>query len=76
MPSGSGACPGKIPEEDNIFRAVTATLAFDISKPMDSQGRPIEPDITFTSIIAHAPPFLCKVTPGFSNLEALIAQLS
>ncbi|KZT71079.1 cytochrome P450 [Daedalea quercina L-15889] len=74
---GRRACPGKTLAEDTMFRVVTATLAlFDISMPTDSQGRPIKPDTTFTGIIAHAPPFLCEVTPRFPNTNTLISQLT
>ena len=46
-------CPGKTLAEDSVFIAVTSTLAlFEISKVLDANGAPIEPDSTFDGFIS------------------------
>lgn len=41
-------CPGKWLALDTVWLAIATTLAaFDISKPLDAQGQPIEPDTEY-----------------------------
>ncbi|TFY62291.1 hypothetical protein EVJ58_g3958 [Rhodofomes roseus] len=73
---GRRVCPGRGLAEDSIFIAVASVLAlFEISKALNADGTPIEPDPTFDGFIGHPQPFRARVTPRFPNVERMIPAL-
>ncbi|PPQ78910.1 hypothetical protein CVT25_002370 [Psilocybe cyanescens] len=62
---GRRICPGAHFAEMSLFLNISNILAiFDISKPLDSSGLPVEPAIAWTTgVIRHLKPFNCQIKP-------------
>ncbi|EPQ60724.1 cytochrome P450 [Gloeophyllum trabeum ATCC 11539] len=75
---GRRMCPGRWLAIDQIWISIACVLAvFDISKPLDNDGHPIEPNVKYTSSQLSRPePFNCRITPRSERAISLIKQLS
>ncbi|KAI0932004.1 hypothetical protein AcV5_004645 [Taiwanofungus camphoratus] len=73
---GRRVCPGRWLAIDSIWIAVASVAAvFNISKALDEKGRPIEPDVQYTSTMLSRPnPFKCRIVPRSQAAAALIGQ--
>jgi len=71
---GRRVCPGRNLAEASVWLSCAASLAvFNMSKPVDAAGRPIEPDIDFSSAtISHPAPFKCDIKPRSETARLLI----
>ncbi|KAJ7468580.1 cytochrome P450 [Mycena latifolia] len=72
---GRRVCPGQSLAENSIWiQMVLSLLTLTISKALDANGRPIEPEISFTTaLISHVKPFQYQITPrstgAYSHIE-------
>lgn len=50
--------------------------AFNISKPLDTDGREVEPEVKFTpGVVSHPAPYSVAVTPRSEGHERLVREL-
>ncbi|KAI0920500.1 hypothetical protein AcV5_010217 [Taiwanofungus camphoratus] len=75
---GRRMCPGRWFAIDTIWFTVAAVAAvFDISKPLDENGIPIEANPQYTSALLSRPePYKCNIVPRSDASAALIRQTS
>nr|BAL05105.1 cytochrome P450 [Phanerodontia chrysosporium] len=73
---GRRICPGRHFAMDAIWMNLAFILAtFNIEKPLDEAGRPIEPSGLYTpGLLSHPEPFRVKFTPRSKAAEALIRE--
>ncbi|CAA7270108.1 unnamed protein product [Cyclocybe aegerita] len=73
---GRRVCPGQHVAEASIFMQMVTTLAvLDISKPVDKDGRIIEPEIAFTTaIVSHVKPFQYSIKTRSKEALTLLMQ--
>lgn len=73
---GRRMCPGRWLAIDTIWIAVaTAAAVFDISAPLDAEGRPVQQTVEYTSTLLSRPhPFHCRIAPRSEAAAALIEQ--
>ncbi|KAJ7650752.1 cytochrome P450 [Roridomyces roridus] len=71
-------CPGRHMAWDTVWITMASILAtFDISKALDADGRPIEPEQGYTSQLVCVPvPFECSIKPRSKDVEELIRSMS
>ncbi|KAI0061727.1 cytochrome P450 [Artomyces pyxidatus] len=73
---GRRICPGRFFATDSLWIAIANILhVFRLSKAMDSRGRVIEPDVTWSSGLVSMPShFPCGVEPRFIGAEGLLLE--
>ncbi|KDQ63647.1 hypothetical protein JAAARDRAFT_29676 [Jaapia argillacea MUCL 33604] len=74
---GRRMCPGRWFALDQVWLAAATVLSvFHISKALDDQGRPIEPDLNYTSGLLSRPnPFQCEIVPRSEKAVLLLKNL-
>ncbi|KAH9950494.1 cytochrome P450 [Amylocystis lapponica] len=73
---GRRICPGRFLAIDSIWISIaTAAAAYDISKALDANDVPIEPDLQYSSTMLSRPkPFKCRIVPRSDAAAALVRQ--
>ncbi|TFY71482.1 hypothetical protein EVG20_g1513 [Dentipellis fragilis] len=73
---GRRMCPGRYLAIDMIWITVASVLsAYTIEKPVDKDGRVIEPDTEYTSgLLSRPKPYQCLIQPRSSAALALVCQ--
>ncbi|KAJ6588877.1 cytochrome P450 [Mycena capillaripes] len=73
---GRRTCPGQSMAVDVLWIMIASLLAvFDITKPVDEEGQPIEPPTGFISDIGLEPlPFKCAIKPRSKEAAELICS--
>ncbi|EIM91243.1 cytochrome P450 [Stereum hirsutum FP-91666 SS1] len=73
---GRRICPGNKVANLLSFLAISKILAvFDITKPVDASGKPIEPVIDYNDgTISHPAPFECAIKPRSAKAVELIHE--
>ncbi|KAJ5991687.1 hypothetical protein N7451_007411 [Penicillium sp. IBT 35674x] len=73
---GRRVCPGRLIAETSVFLMIAHTLAlFDIRKPVDENGKEVNPTVDFTpGILSHPVPYHAVFTPRSEEHEQLIAK--
>ncbi|PCH42014.1 cytochrome P450 [Wolfiporia cocos MD-104 SS10] len=70
---GKRTCPGRNVAEDTLFLLIATVLATcDISKAIDHNGVPIEPEVDYTGMICTAGPFVCRIAARTTEAEQLV----
>ncbi|TFK38733.1 cytochrome P450 [Crucibulum laeve] len=71
---GRRICPGRHLADSSMWIAIASVLhLFDISKIKASNGREIEPKVSYTSGVVNIPtPFKCAITPRFPQAASVI----
>ncbi|KAJ3563987.1 hypothetical protein NP233_g8587 [Leucocoprinus birnbaumii] len=74
---GRRICPGRFMGDSTIFIVVASVLsAFDISPPLDKDGRPIVPEVRFGGdLSAHPLPFQASIQPRSRKVAEMIHNL-
>lgn len=74
---GRRICPGRLLAETSLFLNIAQSLAvFNITKPVDVNGRDIEPEINWgPGIVSHPAPYKAKVVPRGAEYEKLIREV-
>lgn len=56
---GRRVCPGRLLALSTIFLTIAKSLAvFEITKPVDANGQPVEPNVQFIpGVVSHPAPF-------------------
>ncbi|OCH91434.1 CyP450 monooxygenase [Obba rivulosa] len=71
--AGRRICPGRYFAEKSLFMNVACILqTFNVSAPLDPQGRPIKIEPKMMSGNTHPEPFECVIEPRSKMAEALI----
>ncbi|TFK28470.1 cytochrome P450 [Coprinopsis marcescibilis] len=62
---GRRSCPGEHIARSVLWLTIASVLsAFDISKPLDEHGKPVDVKVEYGSgIVSHPLPFKCTITP-------------
>lgn len=73
---GRRTCPGQWLAFETVWITVATTLAtFNISKPLDESGTPVEPDLQYTaSLLSRPKPYKCAIVPRSAQAKALVLQ--
>lgn len=73
---GRRICPGKSLAYASLWASVSSVLCtFDVVKPTDETGRPIEPSGEYTTgLVSYPLPFKCRFKPRSDAAEALICS--
>ncbi|KAI0746722.1 cytochrome P450 [Daedaleopsis nitida] len=73
---GRRRCPGAHLVESSLWIVIASFLAaFDIKKPVDDQGKIVEPSIVFDNPLFRTPnPFPCDIKPRSARASELIRQ--
>ncbi|TFK28471.1 cytochrome P450 [Coprinopsis marcescibilis] len=74
---GRRTCAGSHIAESLLWLTIASVLSmFEISKPLDENGRPVDVTAEYGSgIIAHSPPFACTVVPRCTDAKETIKAL-
>ncbi|OCH88434.1 cytochrome P450 [Obba rivulosa] len=74
---GRRKCPGRFFGEAALFINIASILhIFDISAPVDTNGRPMYPDLQLPSgLVVHPTDFNCTIRPRSSVFHQLIHEL-
>ncbi|KAI0691331.1 cytochrome P450 [Cytidiella melzeri] len=74
---GRRVCPGKWLAVETIWLTVATVMAtYTITKPTDSNGKPIEPDIEYTPRLLSGPkPFQCSIVPRSEAALTLLRHI-
>lgn len=73
---GRRVCPGRFIGLDFVWIVTVSLLAtYNITKATDENGKVIEPEIEYTSILtSHPKPFKCRIFPRSEKAKILIEQ--
>ncbi|KAL1965863.1 hypothetical protein VTN77DRAFT_4996 [Rasamsonia byssochlamydoides] len=71
---GRCICPGRLLADSTLYLSIAKSLAvFNITKPVDENGREVEPVVEFLpGVISHPAPFKTRITPRSPKHEELI----
>lgn len=71
---GRRVCPGRFVADNALFITMAQSLAvFDIAKPVDGNGKTVEPEAKFQpGLIAHPVPYKASVKPRSEKHAELI----
>ena len=74
---GRRICPGRHVADNSLLITIAQTLAvFNIEKPVDSNGKIIEPQVAFEAgTISHPLPFKTSIKPRSDHHEKLIRSV-
>lgn len=75
---GRRICPGLLLADTALFLNVAQSLAvFNINKPLDDEGKEIEPEIRWEpGVVSHPAPYKAEVTPRGAEYERLIRKVT
>ncbi|KDR68694.1 hypothetical protein GALMADRAFT_78276 [Galerina marginata CBS 339.88] len=71
---GRRICPGRHLVQNTAWLSIASILSvYNISKPIDGDGKVVEPLIQYTDgLVSHPKPFKLQLTPRSGNVEKLI----
>ncbi|TFK36245.1 cytochrome P450 [Crucibulum laeve] len=75
---GRRECPGKAMALASLWLTAASILhTFEIVKPLDKDGNPIEPDMKYSSsLVCHPIPFKCIIKPRSQEAERLVRAVA
>ncbi|KAF1842847.1 cytochrome P450 [Cucurbitaria berberidis CBS 394.84] len=73
---GRRVCPGRYVADNALFITIAQVLAvFNIEKPVDANGKPVEPALEFEpGVVSHPVPYRAIIKPRSEVHEKLIKQ--
>ncbi|RPD69164.1 cytochrome P450 [Lentinus tigrinus ALCF2SS1-7] len=71
---GRRICPGRFFAEASLFTVISSILhTFDISAPLDKEGKPMKLNVNMTNgVVSYPEPFECIIRPRSASAEALV----